>query len=143
MKKLNVLAKLLIVLLSVIVSTTLSGCGHVTVKDKEACADLGVAGAACTTTFTSQRRNISKSNWDRERVGWICMRSNDYSDGEDAIDELCRTTNLCDYETQKKIATLKSNMQPIVRKAKAARHKAIMSSEPPLEIDARDFTPLD
>lgn len=140
MNKLKLLALLLIVSLS---ATVLSGCGHVTVKDKEACADLGVAGAACTTTFTSQRRNISKPNWDRERVGWICMRSNDYSDGEDAIDELCRTTNLCDYETQQKVEQLKTNMRPIVRKAKAARRSAIMSVTPPLEVDARDFQDLD
>lgn len=138
MNKFKLLAMLLIVSLSAIVS-----CGHVTVKDKEACADLGVAGAACTTTFSSQRRNLSKSTWDRERVGWICMRSNDYSDGEDALDELCRTTNLCNYETQQKVQTLKSNMRPIVRKAKNARRSAIMSVNPPLEVDARDFQDLD
>jgi len=138
MNKFKLHAMLLIGLSSAIVS-----CGHVTVKDKEACADLGTAGAACTTTFTSQRRNISKSNWDRERVGWICMRSNDYSDAEDAIDELCRTTNLCNYETQQKVETLKTNMRRIVRKAKAARRSAIMSLNPPLEVDARDFQDLD
>lgn len=126
-KKFKLLGMLLIVLSSAIVS----GCGHVTVKDKEACADLGVAGAACTTTFTSQRRKVSKSNWDRERVGWICMRASDYSDGEDSLDELCRTTNLCDYETQQKVETLKTNMRPIVRKAKSARRAAFMSVNPP------------
>lgn len=138
MKKFSVLAMLLIALSSAIVS-----CGHVTVKDKEACADLGSAGAACSTTFSGQRRNITQRNWDRERVGWICMRAADYSDGEDAIDELCRTTNLCNYETQQRVQQLKTNMRPIVRKARAARHSAIMSTNPPLEVDARDFAPLD
>lgn len=138
MRKFNVLAMLLIVSLSAIVS-----CGHVTVKDKEVCADLGVAGAACSTTFTSQRRNFSKANWDRERVGYMCMKASAYSDGEDSLDELCRTTNLCDFETQEKVQQLKSNMSPLVRKAKNARRSAFMSVNPPLEVDAADFQDLD
>lgn len=59
------------------------------------------------------------------------MRASDYSDGEDSLDELCRTTNLCDYETQQKVETLKTNMRPIVRKAKSARRAAFMSVNPP------------
>lgn len=117
MRKLKLLATLLIVLLSAV---TVS-CGHVTVKDKEVCADLGGVGAHCAHTYITQRRDIPKPNWDRERVGWMCMRAEDFSDAEDSIDELCRTTKLCDFETKDEIKKFKARMSPLVKKAKRAR----------------------
>lgn len=116
MLKSKLLAMLLIGSLSEIVS-----CGHVTVKDKEVCADLGVAGAHCAHTYITQRRDIPKAQWDRERIGYMCMKADAFSDAEDSIDELCRTTNLCDYETQDQINQFKGRMSPLVKKAKAAR----------------------
>lgn len=118
MKKSSVHAMLLIGLSSAIVS-----CGHVTVKDKEVCADLGVAGAHCAHTYVTRRRDIPKAQWDHERVGWMCMLADDFSDGEDSLDELCRTTNLCDYETQDQLNKFKQRMYPLLKKARAARAK--------------------
>jgi len=117
MRKFKKLAMPLTVLLSAIVSA----CGHVTVKDQEVCADLGVAGAHCAHTYITKRRDIPKKDWDRVRIGWMCTPANAFSDKEDAVDELCRTTNLCDYETQDEINKFKARMRPVLKKAKAAR----------------------
>lgn len=108
----------LIALLSVTVS-----CGSVTVFDKEVCADLGVAGAHCARTLADppKRRDIEKAKWDSERIGWMCMRAEDFSDAEDAIDSLCRTSNLCNYETKEQLAKFKANTAGVASKAKAAK----------------------
>ncbi len=112
-------------LLTVSLSVIVSACSSVKVIDKEACADLGVAGAHCAYTYTpNKRRDIEKAYWDVQRVGWICMRGSDFSDTEDSIDKLCRTTKLCDYRAKKKIEQVKKNMAPLVSSAKTARAKA-------------------
>ena len=118
MRNFKGLAKPQIVLL---IGIALSGCAHVTVKDKEVCADLGGAGAHCAHTYINEKRDIKKVDWDKERVGWMCIRADDFSDTEDSIDELCRNTNYCDYETRVKISDFKFFMRPLVRKARAAR----------------------
>jgi hypothetical protein len=96
-------------------------CDHVAVKDKEVCADLGVAGAHCNHLYASKPRDIEKAQWDRQRIGWMCMVADDFSDGEDSIDELCRISNLCDYQTKDQIAQVKQRMAPLVSKARSAK----------------------
>ena len=119
MRKYARLVRPLIVLLSV----TVSACGHVKVFDKEVCADLGVAGGHCAFTLANppKRRDIEKPAWDKERVGWMCMRAEDFSDAEDSIDSLCRSSNLCSYETKEQIKTFRGNTDQVAKKAKAAR----------------------
>lgn len=117
MRKFKGLRMLQLLLLSVIVN----GCSHVTVKDKEACADLGYVGAQCAHTYIEQRRDIPKAQWDQERVGWICMSAEDFSDSEDSIDELCRNTNLCDYQTKQEIEKFKARMSPLKQSAQQMR----------------------
>lgn len=102
-------------------SIATASCGHVTVKDKQICADLGVAGAHCNNLYVSKPTDIAKPQWDRQRIGWMCMSADDFSDGEDSVDELCRTTNLCDYQTQDQITQVKTLMTPLVSKARAAK----------------------
>lgn len=120
MRKFAKHARLLIASLSVI---ALNACGHVTVFDKEVCADLGVVGAHCAFTLANppKRRDIEKAKWDTERIGWMCMRADDFSDAEDSVDQLCRSTNLCDYETKEKIEQFKERTASVLKKAKSAR----------------------
>lgn len=115
MRKSKELARQLIALSSAIV---VSAC-TVTVKDKEVCADLGVAGAHCAHTYIEKRRDIPKAVWDKERIGWMCMHADDFSDTEDSLDELCRTTNLCDYRTKEELKKLRARLAPVVKKAKS------------------------
>lgn len=75
-------------------------CGHVTVFDTEVCADLGSAGGHCAHTLTDATRDIPKPQWDIERVGYLCMNSTSFNDIETAVDQLCTTTGLCDYQTR-------------------------------------------
>lgn len=114
------LAALLIGLSSVTVS-----CGSVAVFNKEVCADLGVAGAHCAFTLSNppKRRDIPKPQWDKDRIGWMCMRAEDFSDAEDSIDSLCRSSNMCDYKTKERISQFKKNTASVVTKAKQSRKK--------------------
>lgn len=121
MLKFKLLALPLTLLLS---GTVLNGCSQITVKDKEVCADLGVVGAHCAHTFITQRSDLTKADWDKRRIGWMCMSADDFSDTEDSVDELCRTTNMCDYATAAKIQLVKANMAPGLLKAKAVRASA-------------------
>lgn len=116
MKKSNVLKPLLLLLLSVLIAN----CGHVTVTDKQVCADLGIYGAQCAHTLIELREYLSKPEWDAKRTGWMCMSADDYSDSEDSLDELCRTTNACNYETKQEINRIKAKMSPLKDAAKDA-----------------------
>jgi hypothetical protein len=113
-----------VVLLIVSLSAIVSACSNIKVLDKEACADLGVVGAHCAHLYTTNRRDIEKPAWDKERVGWVCMRGDDFSDNMDEIDKLCRNTKLCDYATKKKIEKVKQNMTPLLSGAKTAKVQA-------------------
>lgn len=98
-----------------------SGCSHVTVKDKEVCADLGYVGAHCAHTYTDTKRDIPKYEWDAERIGWMCTPAESFSDTEDSIDELCRITNKCDYETREIIQKYKDHIRPLAEEARQMR----------------------
>lgn len=95
----------------------LNGCGHVPVKDTEGCADLGVAGAECAHIYISQKRSLTKAQWDKIRPGWVCMPSDDFSNTFDSIDDLCRNSRLCDYETQQATAGFSARMAGPLSKA--------------------------
>lgn len=126
MKNLNAPKLLLTLLLTVIVSA----CSHVTVKDKEVCADMGPYGAHCAHTYIEDKRDIPKADWDVERVGWMCTLSDDFSDTEDSIDELCRITEKCDYETKEKIKKFKEHMKPLVDEAQGIRSFLLQDVKP-------------
>lgn len=81
------------------------------------CADLGASGAHCAHTYITQRRDIAKFQWDQMRTGWLCLQASDFSDTEDSLDELCRETSLCNYETKQQIEQFKGRMKPLLDKA--------------------------
>ena len=118
-KKLGMLLTLLFIVV------VFSGCGTVTVYDQEVCGDLGQAGAHCAHTLTNQTRDISKANWDIERVGYLCMNSQSFTDQETAVDEFCNNNqSLCDYQTRVALQTSLHRIHVVALKAMAARkHK--------------------
>lgn len=82
-----------------------AGCGSITIQDREVCADLGaviyqgtVIGAQCAHTLTSANRTVTKTQWDIERIGWMCMNSKDYTSIETEIEQACQLMK-CDYQT--------------------------------------------
>jgi hypothetical protein len=82
----------------------LSGCGHVTIKDAEWCGDMGDDGASCFHTLTDDTRDLPKAEWDKERFGSVCTKSENFANMKTAIEELChKAKGLCTYETRKKL----------------------------------------
>ncbi len=118
-------SKKLETLLIVLLTGALVNCSHVTIYDKEVCADLGYVGAECAHTYTEGTRQPTKGEWDHERVGWFCMSPDSFNDTETGIDQLCTTSKLCDYETQQRITRAKKNLAPLRQKSTYMREKAI------------------
>jgi hypothetical protein len=119
-------------LIGLLTAIALSGCGHVTIYDKEVCGDLGEYGAHCAHTLVDKKRDISKANWDQMRVGYLCMDSMAYNDTETSIDQFCATSKLCDYKTREQIAQVKARMRPVVKKALRARRSRSAWADPDL-----------
>jgi hypothetical protein len=98
----------------------LTGCGHLTIYDREICADLGKYGAQCAHTLTDGTREVPKEAWDRERVGMLCMSSQAYTDTETAIDQACVELR-CDYRTREELRRALERVRPVVDQAEAVR----------------------
>lgn len=77
---------------------TLSGCGHVSVKDEILYFDEGPSGAHFKHFLTSEEGNLDKSSWDDIREGYVCMSSDAFGDFKKEIEQLC-TKVKCDYTT--------------------------------------------
>jgi len=86
--------------------------------DEEVVADLGAAGGYAVHTLTDQTRDIPKAEWDRERVGYLCVNSTAFNDAQTALDQLCQETNLCDYQTRDAIQKASLRIHSALRKAK-------------------------
>jgi len=101
-----------------VVILTLNACSSVTVRDRRVCADLGAAGARCNNTLTSSPQDIPKEIWDlpyvheNTRFGKLCFSSEDFTEGETALDQLCEVAK-CDYEARKKVEQFKKNMRDL------------------------------
>lgn len=89
-------------------------------RNTEACVNLGIAGAQCAHTYTQETRTLTKEEFEAESIGWVSIRAEDFSDREDAIDEICRATEKCDFEMQEIIEKHKEAMKPLLKAAKKA-----------------------
>lgn len=79
-----------------------TSCARVVIKDAEWCGDVGT-GAICFFTLSTGSREINEEEWDVERVGQVCTKSDNFANWKSAIEQLCHETKLCSYEDQKKI----------------------------------------
>lgn len=64
---------------------------------------MGVAGASCFHTLSDTQRDISPSEWNEERFGMICTKSENFTEWKKAILKLCRISKACTYNTKKKV----------------------------------------
>jgi hypothetical protein len=111
-------------------ASIISGCGHVSILDKETCVDEGSLGAHCAHQFSSGTRNIVQPDWDNTRFGWFCQNADDTVETKKEAEELCSIKGVtCDYQA-------KANIQSYVHhgamfaaklKAHAARARAEMT----------------
>ena len=76
----------------------LSSCAKITIKDSEWCGDVGSDGAACFYTMADKQRMLTKPEWDAERFGMICTKSENFKDWKAALEKLCHMTKRCDEE---------------------------------------------
>jgi len=79
-------------------------CARVPVKDTEWCGDLAEQGAACFHTHNESQRRVPKAEWDKERKGMFCTKSDNFIEWQAIILKLCRASgNRCTFEDKKKI----------------------------------------
>jgi hypothetical protein len=95
----------------------LSACSSEQIKDHVAYGDEGKFGAvAVHTLFTKIKpAHIEKGEWDRLRVGMVCLGANDVNDIQKTIDDLCtKHSGACSYDVlraaDRAFTNLKQNM---------------------------------
>ena len=86
----------------------LSGCSLV-VPNVKICADKGKFGAVCAYTRDAKKKKIqvSKQEWDRERIGQFCMDAEGLGKYQTFIEKACQQNKNCVDEIQQFVKTLK------------------------------------
>ncbi len=101
----------------VILFVCLASCAKVPIKDSEWCGDFGSEGASCFNTLSDNKRDISKEEWDKERFGMLCTKSQTFADWQASILKLCKASKRCSFENQKVIFNFMENVEIINDKA--------------------------
>jgi predicted phage-related endonuclease len=93
-----------------------AGCAQVHVKDGEWCGDAGEDGASCFHTLTEETRDVEKKQWDEERLGMLCTRSENFANWKTAIEQLCnKMKGLCTYETREMLQDFFNRVEKVKR----------------------------
>ena len=101
MKKLAKPKKSLNLLLVILFVSQLNNCSSVKLKNGEVCGDMDKYGATCNHTFTDETRDLNKEEWDKTRIGWVCMKSDLFANWKAALIKFCNDTKRCTYEDEK------------------------------------------
>lgn len=88
-----------------------NGCASVKIKNHELCVDKGLMGAFCAKTLSDEKREVDKSNWDSERMGMICAKSDVIADIKKALEKLCNETQGCTYEQVQAVKILEAMVE--------------------------------
>jgi hypothetical protein len=92
-------------------------CSKVKIADPEWCGDIGKWGAECVQSFDKTKgRSLTKPEWDKIRIGWMCTKHESVSNWAGAITKLCADTRYCTKEIKEKINNLNSNLEKIKKK---------------------------
>ena len=82
----------------------LVSCARVELKNTEWCGDLGDSGASCFNTHNDNSREIQREEWDKERFGMLCTKSENFAEWKRAIEKLCIIAGKrCTQEEKKSI----------------------------------------
>ena len=86
----------------------LSSCAHVTIPNQEICGNNFDGSASCFNTLKTDERELSQSEWDSIRPGWLSMSGNDYGEIKTALEKLCHSVGptQCTFEDQSKMGKL-------------------------------------
>lgn len=68
---------------------------------------------------------LTAEQWDQERHdhGQMCMRSEDFADTENAIDQVCLAFKKCDHVTKEVIKSAFKRFDPMVKESIQIRSK--------------------
>ena len=85
----------------------------VKIKDGEFFGDMGRIGAEGDWLLHEQRTSLSKTEWDKRRLGMICTSSTVFSNIHGVIRKFCGETKACTYEIQQMTEALSAKIQTI------------------------------
>lgn len=103
-------SKNLRILFAILSALSLSGCGSVTIKNAEWCADMGELGASCFHTVSDDARELSKEEWDALRFGQVCTGPDNFANWKAAILKFCSRTKICSFDFKKKVIQFTDKM---------------------------------
>lgn len=103
---------------TLLISTLLSSCAKIEIPDIEVCSDAGVLGAFCVTSVSNKERDIEKTQWDKDRFGMLCMKSDAFADIKAAILKLCHDNKRCVLEVEKKSGEIDDKIKKMSAKGK-------------------------
>jgi hypothetical protein len=99
------LRRLLVILL---VGST-SSCQHIIIKDAEWCSNLVNGDAYCVHSITGAKRYVAQEQWDKERVGMVSTKAENYANIKEVIKQLCSQTNDCYFDKTNKVLVINLN----------------------------------
>jgi hypothetical protein len=77
-----------------------SSCARVPIVDSEWYGDKGAFGARATYFIQDKRRNISKAEWDKMRVGMVCTSAETFSNWKKSLMKLCDSNKACYFYSE-------------------------------------------
>lgn len=109
----NLRNKSLKILFVTLFVSTLS-CSKVKISDGEWCGDAGKEGAYCFHTLSDGERDVPKEQWDLERFGMICTKSENFAQWKSAILKLCKHSKVCKLEVEEAVNKFTGKVERIV-----------------------------
>lgn len=99
--------------LMILFAFALSGCSTVEIKDHEVCSDKGELGARCGYMLSDRTRVLDFYQWQDERIGQLCLRSDGFGNLKAALLKLCDSTQRCKWEELQKIRTILERIEDV------------------------------
>lgn len=97
-----------------VLSLPLSGCvTPVPVKDHIFYGDQGSLGATYFHFLTDETGDLSRTDWDNLRFGYICEDAETFADWKTIIEQLCSDSGDCDWQTQQALDKIFAKVEAI------------------------------
>jgi hypothetical protein len=104
-------------------------CSKLTIPNVEICADVGNAGAVCKYTRSNDSRDISKPQWDTERLGQFCMNPDALGEYQKFVEEACNHEKNC-IDEAKRMRLFIHRMQARVAQRDRAYQQFVAQTQP-------------
>lgn len=86
---------------------SITSCQHIIIHDAEWCSNLSNGDAYCVHSITGSKRYVDKTQWDKERVGMVSTKAENYANIKEVIRQLCSQTNDCYLDKTNKVLVIK------------------------------------